>query len=128
MLKKFHLKQDTGKISSTTQPSDICFCFCKLGNWAAECLEGHEAEWLAKQKSFFCSQQGHIQSACPKKSDKQQQKSKIMQNKHPAVKYTRYPATTSLTNLLRVAVRKYRAFGGRTREINFAHFLATKSP
>ena len=28
---------------------------------------------------------------------------------------------------LRAAVRKYQAFGGRTREINFAHFLATKS-
>ena len=30
--------------------------------------------------------------------------------------------------LLRVAVRKYRAFGGRIREINFAYFLATERP
>ena len=30
--------------------------------------------------------------------------------------------------VLRVAVRKYRAFGGRIREINFAYFLATERP
>ena len=100
MLKKFHLKKDPGKTSSTAHPSDTCFCCHKLGHWAAECPEGHEVEWLAKQKCFFCGQQGHIQSARPKKSEKQQLKSKIIQNRPPAVKHTWYSASTSLTKLL----------------------------
>lgn len=89
MLKKFQLKQDPGKTSSTAQPSDTCFRCHKLGHWAAECPEGHEAEWLAEQKCLSGGQEGHIQSACPKKSDKQQSlKFKIIQNRPPTVKHT----------------------------------------
>lgn len=88
MLKKFHIKQDTGKLPKA-QPSDTCFRCQKLGHWAAECPEGHEPEWLAQQKCFLCGVQGHIQSACPKKSGKNPQlKSKIMQSRPPAVKHT----------------------------------------
>ena len=35
---------------------------------------------------------------------------------------------TDLVQTLRAAVRKYQAFGGRTREINFAHFSGYKKP
>ena len=100
MLKKFQTKLDTGKTSSTAQPTDACFRCHKLGHWAAECPEGHEPEWLAQQKCFYCEQQGHIRSACPKKSDKTQHLSKIKQNKPPAIKHTWYPASTSLAKLL----------------------------
>ena len=100
MLKKFQAKLDTGKTSSTAQPTDTCFRCHKLGHWAAECPEGHEPEWLAQQKCFYYGQQGHIRSACPKKSDKTQHLSKIKQNKPPAIKHTWYPDGTSLAKLL----------------------------
>ena len=102
MLKKFHQK-DSGNTSHSTkpQPSDTCFRCNKLGHWAAECPMGHEPEWLAKQKCFSCGQQGHIQSACPNKNEKKKQlKSKVMQNKPPAVKPTWYTAGTSLAKML----------------------------
>ena len=60
MLKKFRTKLDTGKTSSTAQPTDTCFRCQKLGHWAAECPEGHEPEWLAQQKCFYYGQQAHI--------------------------------------------------------------------
>ena len=100
MLKKFRTNLGTGKTSSTAQPTDTCFRCYKLGHWAAECPEGHEPEWLAQQKCFYYGQQGHIRSACPKKSDKTQHLSKIKQNKPPAIKHTWYPASTSLAKLL----------------------------
>ena len=100
MLKKFQTKLDTGKTSSKAQPTDACFRCHKLSHWAAECPEGHEPEWLAQQKCFYYGQQGHIRSACPKKSDKTQHLSKIKQNKPPAIKHTWYPASISLGELL----------------------------
>ena len=107
MLKKFHIKQDAGMDLKKAQPSDECFRCHKLGHWAAECPEGHEPEWLAKQKCFLCGQEGHIKSTCPKKSDKQQQlKSKIKQNQPPIVKRTWYPDSTSLAKLLSTLTAK----------------------
>jgi len=100
MLKKFHIKQDTGKLTKL-QPSDTCFPCQKLGHWAAECPEGHEPEWLVQQKCLLCGVQGHIQTACPKKGGKNPQlKSKIMQNRPSAVKRTWYPASAPLTKVL----------------------------
>ena len=106
MLKKFSIKEDAGNDLAKAQASDTCLRGHKLGHWASECPEGHEQEWLAKQKCFLCGQQGHIKSACPKKTDKRQLKSKIMPNIPPAVKRKWYSDTTSLTKLLSTLTAK----------------------
>ena len=66
MLKKFNTSSENKKKSTKDNSNDTCFCCFKQGHVASECQEGHEPEWVAKQKCFLYGHQGHLRVACPK--------------------------------------------------------------
>ena len=107
MLKKFVKTDEQKKAETNAGTTDICFRCHKQGHWAKDCLEGHEEEWLTKQKCFQCGQQGHLKSGCPKKIEHQKNhKTTIMKNKPPTVKKTWYHAGISLPRLLSTLSQK----------------------
>ena len=107
MLKKFVKIDEQNKAETNAGTTDICFRCHKQGHWAKYCLQGHEEEWLTKQKCFQCGQQGHLKSGCPKKIEHQKNhKTTIMKNKPPTVKKTWYHAGISLPRLLSTLSQK----------------------
>ena len=81
ILKKINVTSDEKNKLTKANSNDTCFRCYKQGHWASECPEGHQPEWLAKQKCFLCGQQGHSRMACPKKIRNDKLKTKIIQNK-----------------------------------------------
>ena len=100
MLQKVNHKAYSNT-TSKAQSGYICFRCEKQGHWANECPEGHELEWLANQNCFLCGKKGHLKEACPNKISKDDHfKTKLEENKPPAVKPSWYQNSTSLIKLL----------------------------
>ena len=107
MLKTFVKTDEQKKAETNAGTTDICFRCHKQGHWAKDCLEGHEEEWLTKQKCFQCGQQDHLKSRCPKKiEDQKNHKTTIMKNKPPTVNKAWYHAGISLPRLLSTLSQK----------------------